>query len=117
MTRFFTTTSLLPLVVLALSLSAWQADAADSADPAKALEGLLKPDAAGPLGGTLTGLQYTGFGLSHIKRDDADAPQFDGELRVMTVRQTHTLTLCLHARTRTQPQHSRKEVKRWQRTP
>lgn len=80
------------MLVAALVLAASSATAAD--DPAKALDGLLKPDPASPLGGTLTGLQYTGFGLSHVKK--ADIPKFDREsvLRSMkhaTVRR-HILT-------------------------
>ena len=64
--------NLFPLVLVALTLATSPAFAEDNEDPTKALEGLLKPDASSPLGGTLTGLQYTGYGLSHVKKDGVD---------------------------------------------
>ncbi|CAO1639208.1 unnamed protein product [Sympodiomycopsis kandeliae] len=71
MTRLLIT--LLPLVLAALALSVSAKEA--SSDP---LKDVLSPDPAGPLGGTLTGLKYTGFGLTHVKRDgDAGLPEFD----------------------------------------
>lgn len=70
MTRF--SINLLPLVLVALALATSPAFAAGNEDPAQALEALLKPDASSPLGGTLMGLQYTGYGLGHVKKDGVD---------------------------------------------